>query len=114
MCVMLTEMIYSINSYFTTIPDIGSMPAEMMPLSILFSLAGALILGRFTGSMGGLTFPINFSAMFIGATLSNWLLGGVKLTVADPVQQPMLFSMMGMIAASLLMIRWLQRERAHM
>lgn len=111
---MLTETIYSINSYFTTIPDLGNLPPESMPLSILFSLAGALILGRFTGSMGSLTFPINFSAMFIGTTLSNWLLGGVKLAAADPIQQPMFFSMLGMLAASLLMIRWLQRERAHL
>ncbi len=111
---MLTETVYSINAFFSTIPDLGDLPQQAVPFSVLFSLVGALILGRFTGSMGGLTFPINFSAVFIGTTLSNWLLGGVKLEVTNPVQGPLLISMIGMVLASLLMMRWLQRDRAHL
>lgn len=109
---MLSEVVYSINAFFTTIPNLGDLPSESVPLSVVFSLAGALILGRFTGNMGTLTFPINFSAVFIGTTMSNWLLGGIKFEAADPIQGPMLVSMAGMVLASLLMMRWLQSDRA--
>ena len=107
---MLNEMVYKINAYFTSVPDLSNLPMESLPMSVIFSIAGALILGRFTGNLGGLTYPINFSAMFIGTILSNWLLSGIKIETADAVMAPMLFSMAGMIVASLIMIRWLQRE----
>ncbi|MCB1379036.1 MAG: hypothetical protein KDK89_11800 [Alphaproteobacteria bacterium] len=109
---MLEDLIYSISTAFTHSTDLGALPAETLPLSSFFSGAGALILGKFTGSLGGLTLPINFSALFIGATLSNWLLTGLDLQIDREIQQPMFVSMLGMVIAAFAMMYWIQNDRA--
>ena len=108
----MEDLIYSISSIFSSPSASSPMPAELLPLSMLFAAFGALILGRFTGNMGGLTLPINFSALFIGATLANSLLHNVDLQIDRTVQQPLFVSIFGMIFASIAMMLWIQSDRA--
>ena len=102
--------ISSIFSIFGSLKDIDSLPPELLPLTIMFSSAGALILTRFTGNLGGLTLPVNASALFIGAMLSNWLLQNIKLPLESAVEAPLAVSLVGMTLASFAMIWWLQGD----
>lgn len=95
---------------FGSLKDYESLSPDMLPLTALFALVGGLILTKFTGSIGSLTLPINFSAMFLGAMGSNWLLQNFKLPLEATIEAPMMISMMGMMAASLGMMWWLQGD----
>jgi hypothetical protein len=102
--------ISSIFSIFGTLKDVDNLPSELLPLTILFAGTGALILTKFTGNLGGLTLPVNASALFIGASVSNWLLQNVKLPLESAVEAPLAVSMIGMTLASFAMIWWLQGD----
>ncbi len=95
---------------FGSLKDYESLSPDLLPLMLMFSIVGGVILSRFTGSIGNLTLPINCSALFIGAMTSNWLLQNVKLPIESTVEAPLLFSMAGMTFASFCMMWWLQRD----
>jgi len=106
----LLNQIVGIGHTITSGPDLSSIPQEALPWSAMFSAVGAVILGRYTGSMGNLTLPLNFSALFLGAVTSNWLLKGLDLPIDRVVQQPLLVTMIGMLFGALLMVWWMQDE----
>jgi hypothetical protein len=103
-------VVYSISSLFEVRGFEAVQSENTLLLIWLFSLAGALILTRHTGTIGNLTFPLNFSAVFIGATLSNWALQNLNLPIDRIVELPMLVSMVGITIASFIMIWWLQGD----
>ena len=105
---MLEDLLYRINDFFSFVPNAGHMPEHVLPLAILFSLFGALILGRFTGTLGSLTLPLNFSALFIGAILSNWVMRGIEMQIDAQIHRPLFGSLIGMLIASMIMLRWMQ------
>lgn len=109
---IMEELVYRIADLFSSTPDLGSVPEQALPWSSVFSGVGAVILGKFTGSLGSLTLPLNYSALFIGAIMSNWLLKGLDLPIDRAVQQPMLVTMIGMLVGAVAMIFWLQNENA--
>jgi hypothetical protein len=92
--------------------DLSFLPPESVSMSSLFSGAGALILGKFTGGVGSLTLPINYSAMFIGAVAANWLLGGIQLPMDQQLQQPLLITLGGMLIGAFAMLWWMQTDAA--
>jgi hypothetical protein len=97
---------------FSEIIHLSFLPPESVSMSSLFSGAGAVILGKFTGSVGGLTMPLNYSAMFIGAVAANWLLGGIHLPMDQQIQQPMLITLGGMLIGAFAMMWWMQSEHS--
>jgi hypothetical protein len=92
--------------------DLSFLPPESVSMSSLFSGAGAVILGKFTGGVGSLTLPLNYSAMFIGAVVANWFLGGIDLPVEQQIQQPMLITLGGMLLGAFAMMWWIQSEHS--
>ena len=107
----MEDLVFSLSDLFSYSPSLGSVADQPLPLSSVFSGFGALILGKFTGDMGGMTLPVNFSALFIGASISGWLLHGIDLPIDRTIQQPMLVSMIGMVLAAAAMMWWMQNER---
>ena len=109
---MLEDLLYRIQNLFSIVPSSGggSLAENALPLALLFSAIGALILTRFTGTLGSLTYPLNFSALFVGAMVSNWLMRGLQLQIDAQIQRPLLASLVGMIVAALIMVRWMQGE----
>ena len=107
---MLEEILFSIQSSIPAAGEFGQVSSEALPIAIICCLLGALILTKFTGSLGNLTVAVNFSALFIGAVTSNWLFTGVDLQIDKMVAQPVLVSSVGMTFASLVMMSWLQRD----
>lgn len=103
----MEQLLYTI---FGNLRDYESLSPDLLPLMIMFSVGGGLILSKFTGSFGSLTMPINCSALFIGAMTANWLLQNVKLPIESSIEAPMVFSMIGMTLASLCMMWFLQRD----
>ena len=63
------------------------MSREAMLTSLLFSAAGALLLSRFTGAIGHLTLPLNFSALFIGTGSGQLLLDGIDVPAIQYEQE---------------------------
>ena len=106
----MEQLLYTI---FGNLRDYESLSPDLLPLMIMFSIAGGVILSKFTGSIGNLTMPINCSALFIGAMTSNWLMQNVKLPIESTVEAPLVFSMIGMTLASFCMMWWLQRDGLH-
>jgi uncharacterized membrane protein YhhN len=106
----MEQLLYTI---FGNLRDYESLSPDLLPLMIMFSVAGGVILSKFTGSIGNLTMPINCSALFIGAMTSNWLMQNVKLPIESTVEAPLVFSMIGMTLASFCMMWWLQRDGLH-
>jgi hypothetical protein len=107
---MLEEILFSIQSAIPATGDFGQVSAEELPLTLVCCLIGALILTKYTGSLGNLTLGVNFSALFIGAVTSNWLFHGVDMQIDKMVAQPVVISVTGMIFSSLIMMSWLQRD----
>jgi hypothetical protein len=105
---LITMDLPSFSDLFST----GVLPPESVSMSSLFSGAGAVILGKFTGGVGGLTMPLNYSAMFIGAIVANWFLGGIDLPMDQELQQPMLITLGGMLIGAFAMLWWMQSDAA--
>lgn len=105
----MEDLLYSISSLFE-VSGFETQSENGWLLTLMFAVAGALILTRFTGSIGAVTIPLNFSAVYIGANLSNWLLQNIKLPVDRTVELPMLVTMAGMTLASFAMLWWLQGD----
>jgi hypothetical protein len=102
-----------LSNIATLIPSGGaqdSLPVDSLPITYLATVLGALVLCRFTGRIGSLTMPLNCSALFIGALLSNWALGGLDLPMDHQLQQPLLISMLGMVAGAFVMMWWVQDD----
>jgi hypothetical protein len=109
---MLADLVTMDFPSFSELMDLSFLPPESVSMSSLFSGAGAVILGKFTGGVGSLTLPLNYSAMFIGAIASNWFLGGIDLPVEQPIQQPMLITLGGMLLGAFAMMWWIQSEHS--
>lgn len=107
---MLEQILFGIQSSIPSASHFGEVSSDQMPLTLLCCMLGALILTKYTGSLGNLTLGVNFSALFIGAAISNWLFHGVDMQVDKLVAQPVIISVVGMTLASLVMMSWLQRD----
>ena len=82
----------------------------ILTMCIVFSSLGAVILGRFTGNFGNITFPLNFSALFIGTFITNGLFDGLDIPAIQYQQEVLMFTVAGMISASLGLM-WLSGVR---
>jgi hypothetical protein len=109
---MLEDVLVDIVSLMPAAPQVAGVPAETLPLSYICSGLGAVILGKFTGTIGSITLPLNYSALFIGAILANWALGGVDLPIDHRLHEPLFFSIVGMLVGAFAMMWWLQGEHA--
>lgn len=107
---MLLVISDGFGSFFGTLRDVDAISPDRVPMIGIISILGGLILTRYTGSLGSLTVPINSSALFIGAMLSNWLLQNVTWTVSSPIEAPLFLSIIGMTLASFCMMWWLQGD----
>ena len=109
---MLSNMLYS--SLYETLEQLVrlDMSREALLTSLLFSAAGALLLSRFTGAIGQLTLPMNFSALFIGTALANILLDGFDVPAIQYEQEVLLFTLVGLITGSFAMLWCIRPEHS--
>jgi hypothetical protein len=105
-------MLYS--SLYETLEQLVrlDMSREALLTSLLFSAAGALLLSRFTGAIGQLTLPMNFSALFIGTALANILLDGIDVPAIQYEQEVLLFTLVGLITGSFAMLWCIRPEHS--
>lgn len=87
------------------------MSNDAVAMSVLFSAAGAVILGKFTGELGNLTVPLNFSALFIGTAVTNSLLNGVDIPTMQHQHEVLLFTVLGMLTGSFGMLWFVRPAR---
>jgi hypothetical protein len=110
---MLEDLLTTINSFIPSGSALGQqLPPEALPLPYLCSVLGALVLGKFTGNLGSLTLLVNAVALFTGAMISTWLLRGIDLPMDHSLHQPLLVSMIGMLAGAFAMMWWLRDDNA--
>ena len=97
---MLGNLLYS--SFSNAIDSIIrlDLSGEALMMSVLFSAAGAVILGKFTGGLGHLTVPLNFSALLVGSIITNGLLDGIDIPAIQYQQEILLFTVLGLISGS--------------
>jgi hypothetical protein len=97
---MLGNLLFS--SFSNAIDSIVrlNMSGEALMMSVLFSAAGAVVLSKFTGSLGHLTIPLNFSALFVGTVITNTLLDGIDIPTIQYQQEIVLFTVLGLICGS--------------
>ena len=109
---MFSNMFYA--SFYDTIEQLVrlDMSSEALLTSLLFSAAGALLLSRFTGAIGQLTLPLNFSALFIGTSMANILLDGIDIPAIQYEQEVMLFTLIGLIMGSFAMLWCIRPEHS--
>jgi hypothetical protein len=108
---MLSNLLYSTLSNAIEHLVRLDMSGEALLMSVLFSAAGSLLLGRYTGTIGNLTVPLNFSALFIGTGLTNILLAGVDIPAIHYQQEIMLFTLLGLITSSFAVLWCVKPER---
>ncbi len=97
---MLNMSISDVINYFTYI----TISNEAALFSLFFSLVGSAILAKFTGTIGNLTIPLNFSALFVGAFLANWFLKGYDVPTILYQQELLLFTIVGMTISSFVVL----------
>jgi hypothetical protein len=88
---------------------ISDLPTETFSVSAIFSGAGAVILGKFTGHLGMIAMPLNYVGLLIGALLANWAFSGVSLPLAGDLQSPIVYAISGMCVTGLAMMAILRR-----
>jgi hypothetical protein len=108
---MLSNLLYSTLS--ETIEHLVrlDMSNEALFMSLLFSAAGSILLAKFTGTIGHLTIPLNFSALFIGAGFTNIVLDGIDIPAIQYQQEVLLFTILGLITGSFAMLWCVRPER---
>ena len=74
--------------------------AQVVITCVIFSSIGAIILGRFAEGFGNMTFPLNFSALFIGTFIANSALDGLDIPAIQYQQEVLMFTVAGMISVS--------------
>lgn len=106
---MLEDMLFQITSW---IPTAGGEPAAHggLPLSTVCSVGGAMILSKFTGSLGMITVPVNAAALYVGASIFSMFTDRFDLPLERGLEQPLLTTIVGMIMAGLLMLVWMKRD----
>ncbi len=80
--------------------------SEAMGMCAALSAVGAIILAKFTGSIGTITIPLNFGILLIGTVLTNGILGGIDIPSFQHSQEALLYTVSGMISTSFAML-WL-------
>ena len=97
------------------VPEVArlfEMTPEKVAIAAIFSGAGSTILSKFTGSIGYLTMPLNFVALFVGALLSNWVSEGVRLPMMNAtLQTPMILTIAGMTVTALAVMMFTKSEQ---
>ncbi len=108
---MLTNLLYS--SLSNTLEHLVrlDMSREALIASLFFSIAGAFLLAKFTGTIGHLTLPLNFSALFIGAGLANIIFAGIDIPAIQYEQEVLVFTILGMVSGSFAML-WVVRPES--
>lgn len=110
---MLEDFLVSIGSLVPTGSAMEQLPPDALLLPYLCSILGAMVLGKFTSNLGNLTLVLNCTALFIGASISTWLMRGIDLPMDHAIHQPLLVSMIGMLAGAFAMMWWLRSNNAH-
>ena len=109
---MLSNLLYSgLSNAIENLVRLD-MSNEAFLMSLLFSAGGSLLLAKFTGTIGHLTYPLNFSALFIGAGFANILLAGVDIPTIQYRQEVLLFTILGLITGSFAMLWCVRPERS--
>ena len=109
---MLSNLLYSgLSNAIENLVRLD-MSNEALLMSLLFSAGGSLLLAKFTGTIGHLTYPLNFSALFIGAGLANILLAGIDIPTIQYQQEVLLFTILGLITGSFAMLWCVRPERS--
>lgn len=80
-------------------------------IALVCSALGAVILSRFTMSLGMLTYPINFVALLAGAVAANLLMKQVRLPLDYDLERPLFLSVLGMAVVSIITLFFLSRDR---
>lgn len=117
----MQELVNAISSGFGLLDILSLMPhtigqlelaPEKVSIAAILSGAGSVILGKFTGSVGYITMPVNYCALFIGSLVSNWVFQGVHIPMLDAdLQTPMLLTVAGMTAAALAVLMFMKPEQ---
>jgi hypothetical protein len=97
---MFEQLIGSRLSEFIQSVVYINIPEDALMVCLLFSIGGAYVLAKFTGPIGNLTVPLNFSALFVGAFLTNWLLYGTDIPMIVHQQEVLVYTVLGMITSS--------------
>lgn len=108
---MLEGILYNLTSWLPA--GAGDQVAGhhgALPLSYLCSVGGAVILGKFTGSVGMLTTPLNFAALFIGSYFTEQGARQLNLHIDRFIELPLFSTLAGMTVAALCMMMWMKRE----
>ena len=83
---------------------------QVFTTCVIFSVIGAIILSRFTGSFGNVTYPLNFAVLFLGAVITNSALRGIDIPVLQHQHQVLMFTVAGMLETSFTFL-WLTGAR---
>jgi hypothetical protein len=83
---------------------------QVLTTCIVFSTIGAVILGKFTGNFGNVTYPLNFSVLFIGTIITNSAFDGFDIPTLEYQHQVLMFTVAGMISGSFGLL-WLSGAR---
>jgi hypothetical protein len=78
--------------------------SEVMSMCAALSVVGAIILAKFTGSIGTITFPVHFCTLLIGTILTNGILNGIDIPAFQYQQEAFVYSIGGMISTSFAML----------
>ena len=109
---MLSNLLYSTLSNAIEHLVRLDMSNEALFMSLVFSAAGSILLAKFTGTIGHLTIPLNFSALFIGAGFTNLVLDGIDIPAIQYQQEVLLFTILGLITGSFAMLWCVRPERS--
>ena len=90
--------------------DLGLQPGVLLTAAVC-AVLGAVLLSRYTVSLGTLTLPINFCALFVGGAAANMIANVFQLPLVSSFDQPLLISIAGMAVTSIIMLVFMARDR---
>jgi len=86
------------------------LPYTVVPVAVICSILGALVLYPFTRLMGLWTVVLNFIVLFVGAYMANVLMASIYLPLNRHFERPLVISLAGMMVMSVPLLFLLQRR----
>lgn len=89
----------------------NGLPDNVLAIALICSFLGTAFLSRHTLQLGILGYLINFLVLLAGAITANVLMKNVRLPLDYYIERPLVITLGGMLAASIILLLVLSRDR---
>jgi hypothetical protein len=106
----MSDLLNTLKAPLGLLPNMGSWdnPSQVLLVALIFTLIGSYCLLRILSGAKSVTAPICFWVLFACAMAANRFLGGFHVPGANALQQTIIYTTLGTIVGSILLLATLR------